>query len=233
MTSIQTNQMTNLLLATLPRNDQSQILANHEIVDLMLSEVLATHGDLSRYVYFPIDSLISVDGGSGLELGLIGNEGMLGIHLVLGVEVAPFRALVQVAGPALRMTAASFLRELKHYPALKRELDRYLYVLMSQLALRVACNRFHLVEERLARLLLMIRDRAHSEEFHVTHEVLAQMLGVRRVGVTKAAGLLQKQKVISYSRGNIKIHDIRGLQAESCGCYQIDREIYESILSHR
>ena len=161
---------------------------------------------------------------------MVGSEGMLGITLILGVDVAPFHALVQGAGPALRIETAAFLRELKQSPALQRELQRYLYVSMSQLAQTAACNRFHVVEARLARWLLMTQDRAHSDTFHVTHIFMAFMLGVRRVGITKAANSLQRQNLIRYHRGNITVLDRAGLEIASCGCYQAGRETYERIL---
>ena len=225
---------TNRLLAALPSKDRLHLMANCEPVELMLADILSNPGDQIRHVYFPTDSIISlgmpIDSGAGLEVRLIGNEGMLGIPLMLGVDIAPFHALVQRAGPALRITAPSFLRELDQNPALLQRLKRYLYVSFSQLAQSASCNRFHVVEERLARLLLMTRDRAHSGEFHITHELLAQMLGVRRVGVTKAAGVLKNKNLISYSRGDVKIHNHDGLEAVSCMCYRADKETYDRIL---
>jgi CRP-like cAMP-binding protein len=204
------------------------------LINLLFAETLSNPGEPIRYVYFPTESVISlaipIDGDIGLEVELIGNEGMLGIPLMPGVDVSPFQALVQVPGSALRITAQWFLLQLERSPALQKRLKRYLYVSIRQLAQTAACNRFHVVEERLARLLLMTRDRAHSDEFRITHELLADMLGVRRVGVTKAAGALQKKQLISYHRGNVRIHDIAGLQAASCGCYQADKETYDRVM---
>lgn len=225
---------TNHLLAALPQQDRERLLACCEPVELVFDEVLYSVGELIPYVYFPIRSFISlvtpVEGNNSLEVGLVGDEGMLGITLTLDIDIAPFHALVQGAGTALRIPAALFLRELKLSAALQRELKRYLYVSMSQLAQLTGCTRFHVVEARLARWLLMTQDRAHSDNFHVTHVFLAYMLGVRRVGVTKAASSLQRQKLISYHRGHITILDRTGLEAASCLCYQTEKEIYERIL---
>ena len=224
----------NHLLASLPAKNLEHMLANCESIDLIFADVLCQTGDRIRHVYFPTDSFISLvaplDGYAGLEVGMIGSEGMFGIGLLLGVDVSPMHALVQGAGPAWRMTAKRFRGELEDTPALQSGLKRYLYVLISQLAQTAACTRFHVVEARLARWLLMTRDRARSDEFYLTQDFLSHMLGVRRVGVTNAAGSLQKRRLISYSRGLIKILDRSGLEAAACGCYLADKKIYDRIL---
>jgi CRP-like cAMP-binding protein len=225
---------TNRLLAALPDEDRKRLLADCEPVQLGLPEVLENPGDTIRHAYFPTGSLISlvmpVDGGPGLEVGLIGDEGMLGIGLVLGVDSAPFRALVLGAGSALRVAAPRFLHELEQSPALRREVQSYVYVSMTQLGLTAACAHFHVVEARLARWLLMTQDRAHSDRFHVTHVFMADLLGVRRVGITKAANSLQRRKLIDYHRGDITILDRAGLEAASCGCHRAGKDTYERIL---
>lgn len=227
----------NRLLAALPGKDQQNVLAGCEAVALAFGEVLCEPGQRMRHVYFPTDSFVSlvapVDGFASLEVGLVGNEGMVGITVTLGVTASPLHALVQGAGPAWRMSAEPFRRELARSLPLQRGLNRYLYVVMTQLAQTAACTRFHVVEARLARWLLMSQDRAHSNVFTVTHEFLAYMLGVRRVGVTKAAISLQRQQLISYTRGKITVHDRRGLIAVACGCYLADLDSYNRILGQR
>jgi len=210
------------------------MLANCESVDLVFADVLCLPGDRIHHVYFPTESFISlvapVDGYAGLEVGMVGSEGMFGVSLMLGVDVSPLHALVQGAGQALRMNATRFRRQLASSRALRQGLNRYTYVLISQLAQTAACTRFHVVEARLARWLSMTRDRAGSDEFYLTQEFLSHMLGVRRVGVTKAASSLQKHKLISYSRGVISILDRNGLEAAACGCYLADKKTYDKIM---
>jgi len=210
------------------------MLAGCEPVELVFADVLYTPGERLTYVYFPVRGFISlimpVGGAASLEVGLIGNEGMFGIPLALGVDMSPVRAVVQGAGSAWRMDAAHFCRELKQNPVLQREVDRYVFVHLSQLAQTAGCTRFHVVEARLARWLLMTQDRAQADAFHITQQFLALMLGVRRVGVTKAASALQKRKLIHYSRGNITVLDRPGLRTASCLCYTADHEAYDRIL---
>lgn len=223
----------NCLLAGLPKVEYQRLIMRCETIDLVLNDVLCNAGDQIHYVYFPAKSIISlmkhIDADKNIEVSLIGNEGMLGSTLMLGVDIAPFRAVVQKSGATFRMPAKTFTHELEQSFMLEHQMKRYLYVSLSQLVQNAACNRFHLVEERLARLLLMFRDRVQSQRFHVTQESLAQMLGVRRVGVTMAAGSLQHKRLISYRRGDLKIHDNTGLEAASCSCYHKDNETYTRV----
>jgi CRP-like cAMP-binding protein len=225
----------NRLIARLPRADQKRFLALCEPVELVLSNVLCESDTPTAHAYFPTEGFISlvsmIDHSPGVEVGMIGIEGMLGAQLALGVSLTPLRALVQGPGSALRIAAPAFRAELKRSPALQRAVHRYVYVLMKQMATSSACLRFHLIGPRLARWLLMSQDRAQSPRFHVTQEFLAYMLGVRRAGVTAAAGALQRVGLINYSRGDIDVLDRAGLEAAACDCYAVERKTYDQFLA--
>jgi CRP-like cAMP-binding protein len=224
------NSAVNRVLASIPPKEYRRLGAQLEPVTLKFGQVLYEPGGTIRHVYFPIDCLISlltaVDKRRTLEVGMVGNEGMAGMPFILGMGVSGVRALVQGAGDALRMAAAPFRIEFDRNRLLQEALFRYTYALMAQISQTAACNRFHEAEARLARWLLMTRDRVGSDDFPLTHEFLAHMLGLRREGVTEAASTLKRQKLISYHRGKIQILDIRGLTASSCSCYRIVKAVY-------
>ncbi len=224
----------NSLLAALPRKDYQRLLIGCEPVTLTFGEIIYEPGKPIRPVYFPNDALVSLltlaDGHLALEVGMVGPEGMVGTPVPLGINVSSVRALVQGSGTALRMTSARFRKEFHDCPPLQRALYRYIHVLMAQVTQTAACNRFHVVEARLARWLLMTRDRVRTDQFRLTQEFLAHMLGVRRVGVTKAASALQQRKLISYSRGDISILDGKGLEAAACRCYQTIKDVQQQAL---
>jgi PAS domain S-box-containing protein len=223
------NPIANRLLAALPRKDYKSLLAGLEPVTLTYGEVLSEPGEPITHVYFPNDCVVSllttVEDHHALEVGLVGREGMVGISLVLGMGVSSVRALVQGTGTAMRMSAARFRKEFRENLPLQGELYRFIHAKLAQARQIAACNRFHGVEARLARSLLMTRDRVRSDQFLLTHAFLAEMLGVRRVGVSLAAGALQKRKLISYTRGKIRILDRKGLEAASCGCYEVVKDL--------
>ena len=218
----------NLLLAALPPQDLAHLLPMLDPVKVEVGEVLCEAGDPIQHIYFPHDCLISLlgvaEGRMTLEVGQVGREGMLGATVALGHDTTQVRAIVQRAGNASRMDSARFHEEVARNPALQRVLYRYTDQLLAQAIQIAVCSRFHVLEARLARSLLVTRDRLQSSKFHLTHEFLAHALGVRRVGVTKAASALQQQGLINYSRGNIEILDPEGLAAASCTCYEIVKE---------
>jgi CRP-like cAMP-binding protein len=224
----------NHLVELLPSKDRVRLLAVCEPVRLVLNEVLCQSGTPTRHVYFPTDGFVSlvasIDRRPGLEVGMVGREGMLGLQVSLGILTTPSHALVQGQGAARRIGVRAFRNELARSPALQRLLNRYVYVLMTQLASSAACLRFHSIGPRLARWLLMSQDRAHSETFRVTHEFLSYMLGVRRVGITAAAGVLQRGGLINYRRGELTVLDRGGLEAAACSCYAADLRVYTELL---
>ncbi len=224
----------NQLIANLPRNSRLSLMRLCEPVQLTMAEVLCDGGTPIRHVYFPVEGFISLvtllDGQPVLEVGMVGREGMLGAQMALGVTNEPLHAVVQGSGSAWRVGKRDFLRELKRNSALQQSLRRYLHVTMTQLAGSAACLRFHQIGPRLARWLLMTQDRANSDRFRVTHEFLAFMLGVRRVGITTAAADLQRRGLVTYHRGDIKIVQRRGLEKAACSCYARDRQVYSELL---
>ncbi len=222
----------NHLLSAIPKKAYQHMLTSLVPVELNYAQVLYEPNESIRYVYFPIDCLVSlltaVDERRNLEVGMVGNEGMVGMPIALGVGVSAVRALVQGSGAAMRMTATRFLAEFKKNLPLQSALFRYNHLLMAQISQTAACNRFHLAEARLARWLLMTSDRLHADEFLLTHEFLSHMLGVRREGVTTAASALHRKKLIEYTRGNIKILNRKGLKSAACSCYRIVKDLQDS-----
>ena len=226
---------TNRLLATLPKSDYKRLLPKLKTVSLVLGEELYELGDVIKYVYFPNNSIISLisqtSETSWLEVGMVGNEGMAGLSVFMGVDSSPTRALVQGSGTAMRMSSAAVRAESNRLGNLHRLLHRYSHSLLTQVAQSSVCNRFHLVNARLARWLLMTNDRLGAAEFPLTQEFLSSMLGVRREGVSKAAGALQAASLIHYSRGIITVLNRRGLEAKSCECYAIIKAESDAYLN--
>jgi len=225
----------NRLLAMLSKKEYGRLLPKLTTVSLGFGQEVYECGKTIKYVYFPNDSIISLisEGPeeSGLEVGMVGNEGMAGLPVFMGVNSSSTRALVQGAGTAMRMTSAAVRTEANRLGSLHRLLHRYSHSLLTQVSQSSVCNRFHLVDARLARWLLMTKDRLGAEEFPLTQEFLSTMLGVRREGVSKAAGELQAAKLISYSRGLITLLDRPGLEAKSCECYAIIKAESDAYLN--
>jgi CRP-like cAMP-binding protein len=227
----------NHLLDALPRKDYRKLLPALELVKLDFGQILYESHAQIRHVYFPIDCFVSmlttVDAGRAAEVGLIGSEGMIGVPMALGIAVSPFRAVVQGGGTAMRLKTVDFRRSFGSSAALKREVFLFTHLLMIQVAQTAACNRFHVVTQRMARWMLMTRDRVNSNEFRITQEFLALMLGVRRVGVTVAMSALRARKVIAYRRGTVTILDHGGLVAAACGCYKTVKDAYSQAQAQK
>lgn len=231
------NHPSNKLLDLLSKSARSRILADCEKIDLGLKHVLYEPNKAITSVYFPLNGVVSMvaemDDGNKIEVATTGNEGMLGIPLFFGTDRIPLKAFSQVPGAALGMSAENFLKHVKREPDFVALLHRFAQALMMQISQCTACNRAHNIEQRCARWLLMTHDRVNREDFSLTHEFLAQMLGVRRATVTEVAGELQKEKLIRYNRGFINIVNRRGLEKRACGCYWIIRGEYERMLNGR
>lgn len=215
----------NALLAGLPRSEREQFRSLCEPVEMEFGAVLCEVEMPYRHAYFPASGLISLvsnlNDRSPLEMALIDQDGMLGATLLLGIDTVPIRAVVHAPGAALRITAAKLQQQIRDSAALRKILSRYLYMRLVELSLVGACIRYHRIEQRLARALLLAHDRAPNDSFYLTHGYLADMLGVRRSSITIAAGDLQDRKLISYTRGNITLLDRPGLEAMSCECYEV------------
>lgn len=227
----------NRLLAALPRRDYRKLLPILEPLKLAFGQILyESHAPICA-VYFPNDCFVSmlttVNRDQAAEVGLIGAEGMIGVPAALGVAISPFRAVVQGEGTALRMTTADFRRYLRSSAALQTEIFLFTHLLMIQIAQTAACNRFHVVTQRMARWMLMTRDRVNSNEFRITQEFLALMLGVRRVGVSAAMCALRKRNVITYRRGTVTILDPIGLASAACDCYKTVKDAYSRTQPHK
>ncbi len=215
----------NRLLAALPKDEYRRLLPNLEAFILVFGEVIYEPGDPIRHVYFPSSGIISllavVEDQTMLEVGMVGREGMTGLPVFMEVKNSRDRAVVQGAGVAMRMKTTAFRKECNNGDLLPRLLRRYTHSLLTQVAQGVVCNRYHSIDERLARWLLMTSDRMGADEFQLTQEFLSNMLGVRREGVNKAASGLQKRNLISYSRGTLTTLNRVGLEAVACRCYGI------------
>jgi CRP-like cAMP-binding protein len=224
----------NRLIDALPRGERTRLLAAGKQVDLSPGRVLHEPGQRMRHAWFPLTGFVGLSmrtfHPSRMEVDLVGNEGMLGVALALGVAECGERALVLGPGIALRISATALHREVRRDGALRRLLNRYVYVLMMRFVQNAACIASHKIEQRLARVLLMSQDRAGSESLALTQASLAQMLGVRRVGVTEAAGALQRLGCIRYSRGHVAVTDRPGLERAACGCYRANRASHQRWL---
>lgn len=224
----------NRLLSALSRDLQIRLLPRMEKVNLPIRQVLHEPQSPIAHVYFPLSGVTSLvmamKDGDTVEVGTIGNEGMVGTPVFLGAETSPCKAVTQVAGQALRMRADQFRRSVAEQAELSEVVRRYTQGLFNQLAQTTACNHVHSVQQRMCRWLLMTHDRVGADDFHLTQEFLAQMLGVRRPSVTVAAGLLQKSGLIRYQRGRIHIADRAGLEAGACECYETVRQELDRLL---
>jgi CRP-like cAMP-binding protein len=220
----------NHLLAVLPDEEYGRLLPHLESVPLPFMGVLYEGGETIKHVYFPDDGLISLlivmDDETVREIGVIGNEGMLGIAVALGMKTATTRALIQLPGSAMRMKTDALRDELERGGALPNVLRRYSHALFTQVSQSAACVSAHVVDKRLSRWLLMTHDHAPGDEFEMKHEFLAMMLGVTRSVVTRAAGLLQMEKMIRYTRGRVTVLDRRRLEATACECYGVVKAEY-------
>jgi len=223
-------------LAALPAEEWKRWLPHLELVDLPLGEVIFESGEEVSHVYFPTTAIVSLlyvmENGASTEIALVGNEGLVGIALFMGSESTPNRAVVQSAGKGFRMLPRVLQEEFKRAPVIHLLL-RYTAALMMQMAQTPACNRHHSLDQQLCRWLLLSLDRLQGKELVMTQELIANMLGVRREGVTEGALKLQKANLISYARGHITVLDRPGLEKRSCECYEVVKKEYDRLLPDR
>ena len=226
----------NHLLAALPESESKRLYPDLELVPLLLGQVLYESGDPLQHVYFPTGSIVSLlyvmaDGASA-EIAVVGNEGILGISLFMGGNTTPSRAIVQGTGYAYRLKADLLKNEFERYGPTMHLLLRYTQALITQMAQTAVCNRHHSVDQQLCRWLLLCLDRLSSNEISMTQELIANMLGVRREGVTEAAGKLQDAGLIRYQRGRITVVDRLGLEARCCECYKVVKTEFDRLLPY-
>jgi CRP-like cAMP-binding protein len=234
MSQITHEPLENRLLAMLPKEEMEHLLPHLENVSLALGEVIYESGGQQSHIYFPTTAIISLlymmENGSSAEMGVAGNEGLVGVALFMGGDSVPNRAVVQSAGEAFRMKTKVLQAEFARSGTFQRLLLRYTQALMTQMSQTAVCNRLHTVEQQLCRWLLLSRDRLNTDELVMTQELIANMLGVRREGVTHAAQRLQATGLVSYVRGRITILDRSGLEATVCECYRVVKDEYNRLL---
>ena len=227
----------NVLLDRLSKTSRARLLEAGKTIPLTLGECIVEPDEVIEHVYFPMSGYVSLitprGSGESLEVGMVGYEGAFGLTVLLDVRTSPVTALIQGPGTALRVSSRTFLRHVRAADELRTMMNRYLYVLVAQVAQSAACNRFHGLQSRLARWLLMSHDRARGNSFHLTHAFLAYMLGTHRPGVTVAARELRDANLITYSRGGIRVIDRAGLEARSCICYAQHVQTYNRILGRK
>jgi len=227
----------NHLLAALPVEALERLLPHLELVTLSLGEVLYESGDVQHHVYFPTDAIVSqlyvMENGASAEISVVGNEGMIGIAVFMGGESTPSQAIVQSAGHAFRLPGQLLKDEFNRHGEMLHLVLRYTQALMTQMAQTAVCNRHHSIDQQLCRWLLLSLDRLQDNQLTMTQELIANMLGVRREGVTDAAGKLQRLGVIEYSRGHITVLDRARLEQLSCECYAVVKKETDRLLPRR
>ncbi|MFT4819900.1 MAG: CRP-like cAMP-binding protein [Candidatus Pseudothioglobus sp.] len=232
----ETSFLQNHLLAALPPDIQARIEPELEKMQMTLGDVLYEPGDTMRHAYFPTDSIVSLlyvmENGSSAEISVVGNEGLVGISLFMGGDSTPSRAIVQSAGIAYRWSASKLMKEFNHHSELQNLMLRYTQALITQMSQTAVCNRHHTIDQQLCRWILLSLDRLPKRQLTMTQELIANMLGVRREGVTQAAGKLQKARVIKYHRGRITVLDRPKLEQLTCECYAVVKSETDRLLDY-